>query len=363
MSLNSRRAAAQAAPTRAPGAFRVLFLALAGLCAACPGAPPATTPPTPTATATQKGVALGLFASDPAWDYGPLVDEIAATGATDVLVAVVWAQQRINSVRIRRSVAAATTSPTDETIVRTLRQARARGLRVTLFPIVRLEEHSRLEWRGRIDPAAGKDAWFSSYRDYIVTMADLAHAGGADRLSVGSELLTMEQQEALWRSLIAEVRARFSGKLLYSANWDHFAPVTFWDAVDEIGVTAYFELAKDVAPVDDDALAAAWRAPVRELTAFAQQKRKPLVITEIGYPSLTTAAWHPWDETAEAPLDLALQARLYDAFCTAWKHQPVDGFYVWNWFGFGGDGDSGYTPRGKPAATSLSRCLRDPAWK
>ena len=35
-----------------------------------------------------RGVALGLFATDPEWDYGPLVDEIRARGATDVLVVV-----------------------------------------------------------------------------------------------------------------------------------------------------------------------------------------------------------------------------------------------------------------------------------
>ena len=35
-----------------------------------------------------RGVALGLFASDPDWDYGPLIEEIRARGATDVLVVV-----------------------------------------------------------------------------------------------------------------------------------------------------------------------------------------------------------------------------------------------------------------------------------
>ena len=35
-------------------------------------------------TAFQRGVALGLFASDPEWDYGGMVDEIAALGASVV---------------------------------------------------------------------------------------------------------------------------------------------------------------------------------------------------------------------------------------------------------------------------------------
>ena len=35
-----------------------------------------------------RGVALGLFATDSDWDYGPLVTEIADRGATDVLIVV-----------------------------------------------------------------------------------------------------------------------------------------------------------------------------------------------------------------------------------------------------------------------------------
>jgi hypothetical protein len=338
----------------------LLSLLLAG----CPAAAPSTTTAAAARpTATQKGVALGLFAADPAWDYGPLLDELQGAGATDVLVAVVWAQPRIDSARIHRSRAPTTTSPDDATVVRTLLHVRDRGMRATLFPIERLELHTREEWRGRIAARAGVDAWFDSYRDFVVVMAGLAAEGGAARFSVGSELLSVEHEEARWRALIKEVRRRFSGRLLYSANWDHYRQVPFWDAVDEVGVTAYFELAgDDDDEVSDDELQAAWAAPKRELLAFAASRRQPLVITEVGYPAKETAAWHPWDETARAAVDVELQARLYDAFCAAWKREPLDGFYVWNWFGFGGDDDGGYTPRGKPAARALARCLRDPAW-
>ena len=333
------------------------------------GEPPALTTsdaaPRGSTAPTERGVALGLFASDPGYDYGHLLDEIQATGASDVLIAVVWAQQRVDSARVHRSHRPTTTTANDATVLRTLRQARDRSLRVTLFPIVRLEEHRADEWRGRIAPLAGVDAWFSSYSDYLLVMADLAQQGGAQRLSVGSELLSMERHERHWRALIARVRGRFDGALLYSANWDHYEPLRFWDALDAIGVTAYFELAPDPRnnkSNDDDDLLRAWVAPRRALLDFARRQRKPLVLTEVGYPSRTTAAWHPWDETARADLDVALQARLYRAFCASWKHTDVAGFYVWNWFGFGGDNDGGYTPRGKPAAQALARCLADKAW-
>ena len=321
----------------------------------------------------EKGVALGLFASDPRWDYGPLLDEVRDLGASHVLLAVVWTQKTMRSARIHRQHG---TTPDDDVIVRTLRQARARGLSVTLFPIVRLEEHAPDEWRGRIDPRAGLDAWFASYRDFLVTMAALAQEGGAARLSVGSELVSLEHHDARWRTLIAEVRARFSGRLLYSANWDHFTQVPFWDAVDDVGVTAYFELARDEHMPSNADLDRAWEGPRASLLALKAATGKPLVVTEVGYPSMVGAARYPWDETRRAAIDLAGQATLIDAFCRAFRSPPrgthpdasashrggsIDGFYVWNWFGFGGPTDTSYTPRKKPGARALEGCLRA-AW-
>jgi hypothetical protein len=310
------------------------------------------------AAQVERGVALGLFATDPRWDYGPLLDEVKALGATHVLVAVVWTQRHMTSARIHRQPS---TSPHDATILRTLRQVSERGMTATLFPIVRLEEHEPDEWRGRIAPAAGVDAWFASYRDFVLTMARLARDGGAARISVGSELVSLERHDRQWRALIADVRAVFPGRLLYSANWDHFVEVPFWDAVDDVGVTAYFELAGDERTPSAAQLDEAWMRPRASLATLQQRTGKPLIVTEVGYPSLVGAARFPWDETRRAPIDLDGQVALYDAFCRAFRGRDViDGFYVWNWFGFGGDDDTSYTPRKKPAAATLERCLRSP---
>ena len=62
------------------------------------------------------------------------------------------------------------------------------------------------------------------------------------------------------------MRRRFSGKLVYSANWDHYLPVSFWDRVDYLGVTAYFELTtRDDATADE--LERGWRKVRVDLTA------------------------------------------------------------------------------------------------
>ena len=335
----------------------LLVACAGGFCFACPKTLAARVPEA-RPTTTLRGVGLGLFATDPNYDYGPLLDEIVQVGATDVLIVVAWYQHDVGAHQIapRRGY-----SPSRGTVQRTLLQAKKRGLRTSLLPIVRLVKRTRTQWRGKIRPRAGPAAWFDSYGRYLDEMAEAAAGADIDRLGVGSELLSMERYADAWRALIARVRARFSGRLYYSANWDHFDPIQFWDALDEVAVTAYFELAPDERPPSDAALRRAWRGPKRQLAALAARVNKPLVISEIGYPSKRTAARYPWDETRKAPIDLALQTQLYRAFCDSFSDARIlSGFFVWNWFGFGGPDDGGYTPRQKPAARALSACLARP---
>jgi hypothetical protein len=331
---------------------------LAVLAAGCPKAVAAPMVKPGAVTGFQRGVGLGLFATDAEYDYGHLLDEIVEHGATDVLIVVAHYQQSVSSHDIAPRPGF---SPSRATVQRTLKQAKARGLRVTLLPIVRLIERTRTEWRGRIAPEAGPDAWFERYLAWLLPLATDAEAAGVERLGVGSELLSLERYEGHWRELIKRVRAVYRGKLLYSANWDHFDPIRFWDALDEVGVTGYFELTRDLTRPTDEGLAAAWERPRYQLKMLRARMNKPLVITELGYPSKVTAARYPWDETTQAAVDLPLQAQLYDAFCTAFADErAVDGVYFWNWFGFGGAADGNYTPRHKPAAARMKACLARP---
>lgn len=305
----------------------------------------------------QRGVALGLFASDPRWDYGSMIDEIAELGATDVEIDVMWDQGPLRSTSLRPRDGL---SPSPDTLRRTLRQAHQAGLRVILFPIVHVVATQPGDWRGRIhfDSERERAAWWRSYGAFVGAMATLAEEMHVERLSVGSELLQLEPDRGRWEALISEVRRRYHGHLLYSANWDHFTSVSFWDLVDEIGITGYFELTAEPTPGRDD-LRAAWNARLPALAAFAAQRRRGIVLTEVGYASQRGANTRPWDQERQATLDLEEQRLCYAAFLsTAAEASFVDGVYLWNWFGVGGPNDSGYTPRGKPAAEVLRAWLR-----
>jgi hypothetical protein len=244
-------------------------------------------------------------------------------------------------------------------------------MRAALMPVVRLQNRGPHEWRGTIAPADGLDAWFASYRRFVLPLARIAEEAGAHRFVIGSELSSLEVYEERWRALISELRGHFPRTLTYSANWDHAHAVGFWDALDEVGLTAYFPLdsdsdsdsgsGSDSERLLDGALARAWQGPRSEIDALAQRVGKPVLVTEVGYASQRGAAEHPWDDTSATQVDLHLQKRLYRSFCDAFRQSPsVSGFYVWNWFGFGGPRDMGFTPRGKPAASELARCFARP---
>lgn len=295
------------------------------------------------------GVSLGLFASDPDYDYRPMVDEIAARGAHDVLIVV----------PISQANAASPSPETDSVNHRALRDtldaaARA-GLRTAVMPIVTLEDRAGGAWRGELTPSGGAEAWLRSYASVATDLARTAEERGAVRFVVGSELNSMQTHREPWAALVRDVRAAFSGRLSYSANWDAYETVAFWDLVDEIGVSAYF-------PVhgEGDArrrAADAWRVHWAQLSSFGAAHGRPVVLTEIGFPAHGGAASTPWDETVDAPVDPTLQADLLRGFCDASAEHPSAAFYVWNWFGWGGPRDPGYTPRGKPAAAVLRSCF------
>jgi hypothetical protein len=295
----------------------------------------------------ERGMALGLFSADPTYRYRDLLKEIRELGATHVAVVWVWWQEDVHAVEIAPHPG---WSATDAQILETLRAAADLGLSVTAFPIVRLMSGDPKQWRGRIAPE-DEDRWWAAYETFILHAAVAAQSAGVDRLCIGSELLSREHQRQRWLHLIDRLRLRAPDmELLYSANWDHYEAVSFWDAVDVVGLTAYWELTRD-ADASKAELVAAWGPVRRALRAWSGRMQRPFIFTEVGYPSLDGGAMFPWNETRTANVDQEEQRRAYQAFMEAWDGaKELEGVYFWNWFGFGGPSDGNYTPRGKPAA-------------
>ena len=148
------------------------------------------------------------------------------------------------------------------------------------------------------------------------------------------------------------------GKLVYSANWDHYRSAPLYDLVDEEGISAYFNLREASGPADDAALEAGWRRVRREIDAWRVGRTRPLIFTELGYRSRAGATAAPWDETTGGTPDVEEQRRAFAAFRRVWATAPnLTGVYVWNWYGYGGPGTTSYTPRGKPAENEVRALL------
>lgn len=303
------------------------------------------------------------------WDtaqYTEAIDEVVAFGANSLLITTPMFQDDGAASTIGRDPDRCPTIDELNTIVS---HARRHGLRVAIMPVLLLRHPRSNEWRGRITPRDW-DGWWASYSQQMIAFADLASRHDVDTLFVGSELNSTENMSTRWRALIADVRARFSGRLTYSANWDRYQKVQFWDALDMIAVSAWFELSDQ--PLDetqDEQLVARWREIRDDLLRHARAQSRPLLLSEIGYPTVPWSLADPWNyvpKNGTTP-DPTGQARGYRAFFDAWsgiRDTPDDGnlaglfCYEWDVHRAGGPDDFGYGIVGKPAYSIVADGFR-----
>ena len=176
-------------------------------------------------------------------------------------------------------------TPSDAAVLAAIADLKARGLSVTLYPIVLMDipagnpmGQAAYPWRGRISCAPGDDgtaaaaaqaaAFETSYRAFILHCASLAvAAGGVDAFIVGSELRGLTQVRdaggdfpfvAALIDLASDVRAVVGGatKLTYAADWSeysgyqpgggvkHFHLDPLWASadIDAVGIDNYMPL-------------------------------------------------------------------------------------------------------------------------
>ncbi|GAA3935991.1 glycoside hydrolase family 113 [Hymenobacter algoricola] len=254
----------------------------------------------------------------------------------------------------------------DYGLTQTAQQARRQGIRTLLKPHLWLRGPGGT-WPGDIQMQSAADwqAWFASYTMFILHYAQLAEAEQMEALCIGTELEKTVGHEAEWRALIRQVRRVYHGPLTYAANWSgEFEQIRFWDALDFIGIQAYFPLSKANSPGRAELLAN-WQPHLQAIERVQQKFRKPVVFTEAGYKNTPDTAIEPWkwpDHTATfLPTDEATQAACYDAlFATFWPRPWFKGLFVWKWYpGLAADGPArrhaDFTPQHKPAEQVMAK--------
>ncbi|NIX76905.1 baseplate multidomain protein megatron [Microvirga terricola] len=190
-------------------------------------------------------------------------------------------------------------TPSDESVIRLIKELKARGLDVVLYPFVMMDVaagntlpnpyggtgQAAYPWRGRITchPAPGKAGspdgtntagtqvgqWFTNewgFRRLILHCADLAvRAGGVDGFLIGSELVGLTRVRSAsgiypavdaLKQLASDVRAVVGSatKLVYAADWTEYGahvldggdevrfpldPLFAHSAIDAVGIDYY----------------------------------------------------------------------------------------------------------------------------
>lgn len=180
-----------------------------------------------------------------------------------------------------------------------------------------------------VPPAGG---WRASHQDlpgYLDERAARTMAWASAVTGGGDVDWVNRRRERLdehWRRLVVEVREVFTGRLTYAANFDQYQQVGFWDALDVVGVNAYFPLRSDLTETEgsealEGTFVSSWR---RTLAAFEELVERdglhgrPFLFTEIGYTRRLGGTLEPWAGDGFAVVGPENAGRL-----VVWKEQPL----------------------------------------
>jgi hypothetical protein len=233
--------------------------------------------------------------------------------------------------------------------------------------------------------AAQWTRWFASYAAWITPLATLAQQYSCVEwfgLASGLDAAFLEAQNApRWRDLAAAVRSAFPrGRLTISVASDLAPRITWWSALDAVGVETFVSLGANlslgVAP-SVESLESAWAPHVARLAALHAATTLPVLITSVGFQSRPschvrpngTRPHNPGDDSPwVTSFDPSCQANAYEAFLRAFVGAPGNeapaagawwaGVFWWLWRGdptSGGTADSDFTPHAKPAEGVLRR--------
>jgi hypothetical protein len=241
----------------------------------------------------------------------------------------------------------------DDELRAAIRDAHTLGLSVLVKPHVWVPQG----WAGAVAMTSEADwrRWFANYGIEIGRIARIAEDEKAEALAVGTELAGTSQRPE-WNDVIREVRALYSGRLLYVAhNIEEAEKVPFWDRLDSIGVTLYPPLGADS---DRAGRRAAMRTIADRLDALSARAGKSVIVGEIGMRSAQGAAAKPWESPAQHPgvPDSKLQADVLVDWLSSLDRPAIRGVLIWDWLSdpdAGGVSDTDFTVQGKPAEQIL----------
>ncbi|PKA82535.1 hypothetical protein ATE92_0666 [Ulvibacter sp. MAR_2010_11] len=226
-------------------------------------------------------------------------------------------------------------------------------------------------WRGeftgnlKMTSEENWEALEASYRTFILEFAQVAEETHVAIFCIGTELEQfIIHRPQFWQTLIVEIKTIYNGKLTYAANWDEYKRVPFWDALDYIGVDAYFPVSESKTPTFE-AIKLGWQPWKVELKSVAEKHRKKIIFAEFGYRSVDYAGKEPWRSDRDMnETNLEAQTNLTKGlFEEVWNEPWFAGGFVWKWFiqhpEVGGMENNQFTPQNKPAEEVIRQAYKE----
>lgn len=293
----------------------------------------------------------------------------ASSGANTVILGnVAYADLNTDQIHDAYSGTFDQTAPLAD-VGKAILSAEALGLSVTLKPQLvtndpQYAQYTSGSWINLVNPnltISNPDAFFASYKTYILKWAALAEQDHASALSIGNEMVAATKPEFThyWNDIIDSVRQVYHGELTYSAllplmtnsSSNEVSQIGFWNKLDFAGFDVYPSLSKGADPTVSQ-LNAAWHSNtvfgnpqdyVSFVNAMAQEVGKPVVFTETGLPSFAGASDRETssdgtigstiNNTLSAQTDDSEQANWWQSFYQTWANDKpawLQGVYVYN---------------------------------
>jgi hypothetical protein len=251
-------------------------------------------------------------------------------------------------------------------LLRAVKQAHARGLKVLLVPHLWVESG---EWRAEIDPETD-DGWRrfgESYRAFVLGWARFANGAHVDMLAAGVELrswLTTTHAPS-FLPILRDIRAAYPGLVTYAANWDDVDQTVILGELDIIGINAFYPLTEKQNASESELLNGGLEV-AKKVTELAERWQKPVMFNEFGYTARSDPALRPWewpDHMSNVQVDARAQAAAYRGLLAGMlQSRELVGAFVWRLYADPDDlsqeAEWGFSPRGRQAELYL----RDAYW-
>jgi hypothetical protein len=268
-------------------------------------------------------------------------------------------------------------------LTQTSTNAQQKGLSTILHPVLLYDEDPATWWTNATRNDGWWQSWFDRYHTYMLYNADLATQTGAKALIIGDDSLLPAipggklsdgsssnvpgDADKRWSTLIADIRARYSGKLVWFVSYN--ADLTqLPDFVKNMDVL-YVQVAYPNVKVDEASQANfdAFMASILDgsISKIQQQNNQPVILS-IQYPSVDGAytgcvssndnclSLKSFQQPAAGNTNLTLsmkdQSAVYSAALTAINQRSwVSGFFASGYYPVIGLKDLSTSTRGKPA--------------